>query len=61
VQPQDLDDLFFAEPLPLHRPFSRTDPTLLRVSFRGAGQLVGPRNASFAASPHGGRRAPSAA
>jgi len=38
VQPQDLDDLLFREPLLLHRPApSGTDSTLQRESFRGAG------------------------
>ncbi len=33
-------DLLFRELLPLHRPSPRTDPTLQRGHFRGAGQLA---------------------
>jgi hypothetical protein len=37
VHAQDPDDLLFREPLSFHRPSPRTDPTLQRGHFRGAG------------------------
>jgi MerR family mercuric resistance operon transcriptional regulator len=40
MQPKHLDDLLFAKPLPLHVRSPRTDSTLLRESFWGAGHLT---------------------